>query len=75
MPKERIINNQTVYICGYGRDARGAQWYIREYNQILVELDIEGRLRKYIRSFKGAVFDRELSQFAKDAVGELSPIH
>lgn len=48
--------------------------FIREYNQILAELNIERRVSEYIFSLRGVVSDRELFQFAKDVTGELSPI-
>lgn len=48
--------------------------FIREYNQLLEELDIERRVEKYLLSLKGTVPDKEWAQFEKDVVSELSPI-
>lgn len=39
--KERIFNNQTVYIRGYGRDAHGTQLYIDLYKQLFNNYHVE----------------------------------
>ncbi len=39
--KERILNNQTVYIRGYGRDAHGTQLYIDLYKNLFHNHQVE----------------------------------
>lgn len=48
--------------------------FIKEYNQILIELGIEKKLQEYILSLKGSIPEKEFEQFSKDAIRELSPI-
>lgn len=48
--------------------------FIEEYNDILIQYDIENRVRKYIFSLTGTIPEKQLQQFSKDAVSELSPI-
>lgn len=48
--------------------------FVVEYNQLLVDHDIEGRLEEYLLSLRSTIPARELTQFEKDARSELSPI-
>ncbi len=48
--------------------------FIDDYNQILVELDIEKRIQEYIFSLNGIIPEKLLTQFTKDVTNELSPI-
>lgn len=48
--------------------------FINEYNQLLIILDIKKRLQEYIASLNGSISEKQLAQFSKDAVSELSPI-
>ena len=41
MLKERILNNQTVYIRGYGRDANGTQLYLNLDKELFQNYKVE----------------------------------
>lgn len=48
--------------------------FINEYNDLLIALNIEERLQEYFSSLKNFYSEKELVQFSKDAINELSPI-
>lgn len=48
--------------------------FVDDYNQLLIELDVEKRLREYLLSLKGLISENDFKQFSKDVVSELSPI-
>lgn len=48
--------------------------FIEEYNQLLTTLNVEKQLREYVVSLSGTIAEKELVQFSKDAISELSPI-
>lgn len=48
--------------------------FIEEYNQLLITLNVEKQLREYVVSLSGTIAEKELVQFTKDAISELSPI-
>ena len=48
--------------------------FIEEYNQLLITLNVEKQLRDYVVSLSGTIAEKELVQFSKDAISELSPI-
>lgn len=49
--------------------------FIIEYNQILIKFEVEKRVQEYIHSLRGEIPNKELTQFAKDVIKELSPIY
>ncbi len=48
--------------------------FIDEYNQFLIDYDIENRLNEYFHNLKGTISDKEFTQFEKDVRSELSAI-
>lgn len=48
--------------------------FVEEYNQLLVQYNIEKRIREYTISLTGIIPEKQLQQFSNDAVTEFSPI-
>ena len=48
--------------------------FIDDYNQLLLDLDIQRRAQEYIISISNSLSEKELIQFSKDVFKELSPI-
>lgn len=48
--------------------------YIDEYNQLLIDYDVENKLNAYLNTLKGTISEKEFARFEKDVRSELSPI-
>jgi len=48
--------------------------FVDDYNELLEKYDIRRRTKNYIESLRNTISDKELEQFAKDALNELSAI-
>lgn len=65
------VEYQKLFIA---RAAKLYKPFIDEYNQLLITLDIERKLQKYLLSLEGVISEKELAQFSKDVYSELSPV-